>query len=104
MLKALEYMEQISYDLVLMDVEMPETNGLEATTAIRNKENEHKGHIPIIAMTAHALKRDKDRFLVAGMDDYIEKPIRPEKMIATSAKNKDVSDLKGIFEFNRLGG
>ncbi|MBN1225151.1 MAG: response regulator [Candidatus Aminicenantes bacterium] len=90
--EALKSVEQISYDLILMDVEMPEMNGLEATAAIRKNEEGQESHIPIIAMTAHALKGDKDRFLEAGMDDYIEKPIQPEKMIETIEKWLKESD------------
>jgi len=84
--EVLDSMERIAYDLILMDVEMPEMNGLEATAAIREKEKGTQRHIPIIAMTAHALKGDKDRFLQAGMDDYVEKPIHPEKMIGIIEK------------------
>ncbi len=68
------------FDVVLMDVEMPEMDGFEATAVIRTQER-HKGtHIPIIAMTAHAMKGDRERCLNAGMDDYISKPIRAQEM------------------------
>jgi signal transduction histidine kinase/CheY-like chemotaxis protein len=67
--------ENGKYDLILMDVQMPLMNGFEATAAIREKERTLGGHIPIIAMTAHALKEDEDRCLDAGMDAYISKPI-----------------------------
>jgi len=63
------------YDLVLMDVQMPLLNGFEATAAIREKERARGCHIPIVAMTAHALKEDEERCLAAGMDAYISKPI-----------------------------
>ena len=59
-----------------MDVQMPEMNGLEATAAIREKELEDGSHIPIIAMTAHAMKGDRERCLEAGMDGYITKPLK----------------------------
>lgn len=64
-----------SYDLVLMDVQMPLMDGFEATATIRKKELNRGGHIPIVAMTAHAFKEDQQRCLEAGMDAYISKPI-----------------------------
>jgi two-component system sensor histidine kinase/response regulator len=63
------------FDLVLMDVQMPEQSGLEATRRIRDHEAMHGGHIPIIAMTAHAMKGDREMCIDAGMDEYISKPI-----------------------------
>ncbi|MEW5814699.1 MAG: ATP-binding protein [Spirochaetota bacterium] len=74
--RADSYEKTKKYDLVLMDVEMPELDGLEATRIIRKSgKDELDNTIPIIALTAHALKGDRDRFLEAGMDDYISKPI-----------------------------
>ena len=70
------------FDVVLMDVQMPEMDGLEATEAIRQAEAQTGGHIPIIAMTAHAMKGDRDRFLAAGMDGYVAKPVRPHELYA----------------------
>jgi PAS domain S-box-containing protein len=70
------------YSLVLMDVQMPELDGLEATQRIRQMELVGK-HTPIIAMTAHAMKGDKERCLEAGMDDYLSKPLNPKEVMAT---------------------
>ncbi len=67
-------------DLILMDVSMPEMNGLEATQAIRKLETESGDHVPIIGLTAHALKGDKEMCLESGMDDYVPKPISVEKL------------------------
>lgn len=69
-----------SFDLVLMDVEMPEMDGLEATAAIREKEKGSGTHVPIVAMTAQAMTGDRERCLAGGMDDYIPKPIRKEDL------------------------
>ena len=78
--EALAALEKQECDLVLMDVQMPEMSGFEATSAIREKEKTTGAHIPIVAMTAHAMKGDEQRCLEAGMDAYIAKPIRPEKL------------------------
>jgi CheY-like chemotaxis protein/HPt (histidine-containing phosphotransfer) domain-containing protein len=70
------------FDLVLMDVQMPELDGLSATISIRQHERASGGHTPIVAMTAHAMTGDRERCLAAGMDDYLSKPIRPAELIA----------------------
>ena len=68
------------FDIILMDVQMPLMNGIQATEKIREVEKKMKTHIPIIAMTAYAMKEDKERCLKAGMDDYLSKPIRSNKL------------------------
>ncbi|MFQ5627219.1 MAG: response regulator [bacterium] len=78
--KAVEQLERKSYQLVLMDVQMPVMNGLQATAAIREREKQAGGHVPIIAMTAAASEADKQRCLEAGMDGYLTKPVQPQKM------------------------
>jgi PAS domain S-box-containing protein len=78
--EALEAMERERFDLVLMDVEMPEMDGMEATALIRARELRQGGHTAIIALTAHALKGDRERALAAGMDDYLPKPLDAAKL------------------------
>jgi CheY-like chemotaxis protein len=72
--------EQQVFDLILMDVQMPEMDGLEATAAIRRAERRTGGHVPIIALTAHAMAGDRERCLASGMDGYVSKPIRAEEI------------------------
>jgi signal transduction histidine kinase/CheY-like chemotaxis protein len=78
---ALKQLENLSFDLVLMDVQMPEIDGLEATRAIRKKEIVTGTHLPIIAMTAHAMQGDKERCLQAGMDGYLSKPLNIKELL-----------------------
>ncbi len=78
--QTLELLARESFDLVLMDVEMPVMDGLAATIAIRQGEKKTGAHVPIIAMTAHAMKGDRERCLEAGMDDYVSKPIRAQQL------------------------
>jgi CheY-like chemotaxis protein len=66
-----------------MDIQMPEMDGFEATQAIRAQERTVGGHIPVIAMTAHALKGDRERCLEAGMDEYVSKPIHAKRLLET---------------------
>ncbi|HKV04997.1 MAG TPA: response regulator [Candidatus Acidoferrales bacterium] len=118
--KALEALEKGPHDAILMDIQMPEMNGWEATRAIRAKEKTSGERIAIIAMTAHAMKGDDERCYAAGMDDYLTKPIRTEELIATlervgarkvarelrlersAGRDGQAIDLAGAME--RLGG
>jgi signal transduction histidine kinase/CheY-like chemotaxis protein/HPt (histidine-containing phosphotransfer) domain-containing protein len=96
----IETVKRRAYDLILMDVQMPEMNGFEVTKIIREMEG-GKQHTPIIAMTAHVMKGDRERCLQAGMDDYISKPIEPQELFAAIEKwtkpggiKKDLSPQK----------
>jgi PAS domain S-box-containing protein len=75
---ALAALETAAYDLVLMDVQMPGMDGVETTAAIRERESNGEGRLPIVAITAHAMAGDRERFLAAGMDGYLAKPITAE--------------------------
>jgi signal transduction histidine kinase/ligand-binding sensor domain-containing protein/CheY-like chemotaxis protein len=81
--EALETLERLgwNFDAVLMDIQMPEMDGLETTREIRRIESSGTRHLPIVAVTAHALKRDRERCLEAGMDDYVSKPIDSELLL-----------------------
>jgi two-component system, sensor histidine kinase and response regulator len=80
--EALEAIEREAFDVVLMDIQMPEMSGFEATAAIRFRERQTGGHLRIIAMTAHAMSGDRERCLVAGMDGYLPKPIDRNMFVA----------------------
>ncbi len=83
---AVEVFAQQTFDLILMDVQMPGMDGLEATAAIRAQEQTRETHIPIIALTAHAMKGDQEHCLAAGMDDYVAKPITAHDLATVIAR------------------
>jgi signal transduction histidine kinase/CheY-like chemotaxis protein/HPt (histidine-containing phosphotransfer) domain-containing protein len=83
--EALTALAQHPFDLVLLDVQMPEMDGLETSVAIRAREQEQGGHVPIIALTAHAMADDRERCLQAGMDAYLTKPVRPQELFEAIA-------------------
>jgi CheY-like chemotaxis protein len=91
--QALEKVQINEYNAVLMDVQMPEIDGLEATHQIREWEKTNGRHIPIIAMTAHAMLGDRERFLEAGMDDYVTKPLVPDVLFGALERWTQTSDV-----------
>ena len=94
--EALDALERNIFDVILMDVQMPRMDGFEATAIIRTREKEAGTHLPIIAMTAHALKGDRESCLEAGMDDYVSKPLQPEELLGTIERT--VARLKKGFK------
>jgi CheY-like chemotaxis protein len=78
--EAIEAHERQRFDLILMDVQMPELDGLEATRRIREREQTTGEHVPILALTAHAMLSDRERCLAAGMDEYLSKPFQSEDL------------------------
>ncbi|AKN30859.1 histidine kinase [Clostridium carboxidivorans P7] len=103
-LEAIKMYENKKYDIILMDIQMPVMNGIETTKIIREKEIEN--HIPIIAITAYALKGDKEKFLSKGMDDYIPKPVKMDKLFnvieshTVSSKEEDLKNFSIRFDEN----
>ena len=92
--EVLEELEHESYDLVLMDIQMPNMDGFETTHNIRTHEDEKTAKIPIIAMTAHAMREDREKCLAAGMNGYLSKPI--ETKVFMEVIDKILSDTRPI--------
>ena len=84
--EALAALEKENFELILMDVQMPKMDGFQATRLIRDKEKETGLHLPVIAMTAHAMKGDREKCLAVGMDDYIAKPLNVKQLSETIAR------------------
>jgi PAS domain S-box-containing protein len=84
--EALGLVERHAFDVILMDIQMPQMDGIEATDRIRRRESHKGGGVRIVAMTAHAMKGDRERCLAAGMDDYISKPLDMNQLLAVVGK------------------
>jgi two-component system, sensor histidine kinase and response regulator len=84
--QAVDWLARARFDVVLMDVQMPVMDGLEATRVIRARERSSGTHVPIVAMTAHAMKGDRERCLAAGMDQYVSKPVRAARLYEVLAE------------------
>lgn len=95
-LEALQCHGRQSFDIILMDVQMPEVDGLAATQMIREREKKTGAHIPIIAMTAHALSGDRNRCLEAGMDGYISKPVKWNELIQSILEQLQAAPTKVV--------
>jgi two-component system, sensor histidine kinase and response regulator len=92
--EAVDILARTTFDAILMDIQMPEMNGYEATAVIRQREVATGKHVPIIAMTANAMKGDREQCLAAGMDDYISKPVHSALLYATIEKYADLNPLR----------
>lgn len=99
-IEALKLIKEYKFDIILMDIQMPELDGIETTQIIREKEKISGGHVPIIATTAYALKGDKEKFLSKGMDEYIPKPIDINELSDTliRVKNNIYNDNTNIVK------
>ena len=94
--EALEEWERKRPDLILMDVQMPEMGGVEAARAVRDREAGADDHTSIVAVTAHAMKGDRERYLLAGMDDYVSKPIRSGELYAAIRRQSGRGQLSEL--------
>lgn len=105
--EVLKLMENNKFDIILMDIQMPELDGVETTEIIREKEKKSEEHIPIIAITAYALKGDREKFLLKGMDDYVSKPVDINELSETMDRvcslnfNQDVDIIEAYLKINK---
>lgn len=100
--EAIELAGKSPFDVILMDIQMPIMDGYQAVAAIRAMQRPNEPHIPIVAMTAHAMKGDREKILAAGMDDYLAKPIRGEELIRCVERVAGVSVEKGLSPSNAV--
>ncbi len=95
-IEAVKALESLPYDLVLMDCQMPEMDGYEATAAIRDTGSAVQDHhVPVVAMTANAMKGDREKCIAAGMDDYIAKPVNPKELHEAIKRNLEAAAVQG---------
>ncbi len=102
--QVLAALDRETFHLILMDIQMPEMDGLEATRLIRRKETKTGEHVPIVAMTAHAMKGDREKCLEAGMDGYLPKPIDAEDLFQAIEQLMEETGLDGSPPHTNLGG
>ena len=96
--EALEVLAQNDFDCILMDVQMPEMDGIEATKQIRQLHDPLKASIPIIALTAHTLKENREKYVAAGMNDYVSKPINESKLFLAICRNFEKNSLTNSID------
>ena len=102
--QALAALAREAFDLVLMDVQMPELDGFETTAAIRERERGTPRHVPIVALTAHAMKGDAERCLAAGMDAYLAKPLQAAELVAALDRLAPDAVIDRARLLERVGG
>src|SRR5262249_44446063 len=102
--EALDFLAKQTFDLVLMDLQMPVMGGLEATTAIREREKETGKHLRIVAMTAHAMNGDRERCIAAGMDGYLSKPVDPQMLFAVVEQPAEEAETANAAPTNAAAG
>lgn len=100
--QALDMIEQNTYDIVLMDCQMPGLDGYQATSLLRECEEGGVNHLPVIALTANAMVGDREKCLRSGMDDYLSKPIKPDKLLALMQKWVDLDECEDTSDDSEL--